>query len=203
MSPIAPSSIMRLAVTWAGYQRSGQLTASRTPDFRDGGEDSIGVGERGGERLLQENVDAERSDRLDAIGMARGCRAENGEVRLGLPHAALDIVKHAVGGNREGLDRVGHSRAVGIANADDFRVRMLVRLAQEVAHVDVFETDADDALLSHVLPPCLPQRVAAADLSHFGSAVRARLRRLGPRTSQLRDPQHEGHRDRPASPKAT
>ncbi len=36
----------------------------------DGGEDSIGVGERGRKGLFQE-VDAERSDRLDAIGMAR------------------------------------------------------------------------------------------------------------------------------------
>ncbi len=37
-----------------------------------------------------------------------------------------------------------------IADADDLRVWMLVRLAQQVAHVHVLEADADDAPFSHL-----------------------------------------------------
>ena len=140
---------MRLAVTWAGYQRKRPVDRQPHAGLGDRGEDSIGVGERGREGLFQQNVDAKRSDRLDAIGMARGRRAENGEVRTRLLDAVFDIAKHALVRDGEVSDRVGHSRRLRIANADDFRVRMLVRFAQQVAHVHMFEADADDALLSH------------------------------------------------------
>ena len=101
------------------------------------------------------------------VGVAGGRRAQDCEVRHGLPHAVLDIEKHALGRNGEVLDSVRHARAVGIADADDFRVRMLVRLAQEVAHMGVLETDPDDALLSHILPPSLTQLVALFQIIAF------------------------------------
>ena len=53
----------------------------------------------------------------------------------------------------ESLHRVDHTRADVVADANDFRVRMLVRLAQQVAHVDVLEADADDAPFSHFRSP--------------------------------------------------
>ena len=72
----------------------------------------------------------------------------------------FDVVKHPFVRNGEILDGVGHPRAVRIANADDFRVRMLVRLAQEVAHVNVLKTDSDDPLLTH-----FPSRLLMASQS--------------------------------------
>src|SRR5271165_6306849 len=151
-----------------------QRPVDRKPNagLGDGGEDSIGVGERCREGLFEENVDAERSDRLDAIGMPRRGRAKNGEVRLGRPHATFDVAKHTLVRDGERPDRVGHSRGLRIANADDFRIRMLVRLAQEVAHVHMFETDADDAVLSHSFLPRAPLLGKAQTLNCPGSAWR-------------------------------
>ena len=123
------------------------------PRLGDGGEDTIGVGERSGERLLEQDVDAQRGDRLDAIGVARRRGAEDRQVRPRLPYAALDIVIDSIGGNREVGDRVRHPGPVGIADACDFRVRVLVDLPQQVAHVNVFEADADDAPSPHFPPP--------------------------------------------------
>ena len=86
--------------------------------------------------------------------MAGGRGAENGEVRPRLPHASADIVKHPVRGNGEISDRVGHPGGLRIADADDLRIGVLVRLTQQVAHVGVLETDAGDPRFSHVSLPC-------------------------------------------------
>ena len=47
----------------------------------DGRKDPVGVGERGGERLFQQDVDAERGDLFDHVRMSRGRRTEDGEIR--------------------------------------------------------------------------------------------------------------------------
>jgi hypothetical protein len=53
-----PSSIRRLAVTWLSTQRSGQLIARVLPGRLHGRDHRAGVGDRGGEGLFDEDMDA-------------------------------------------------------------------------------------------------------------------------------------------------
>ena len=117
----------------------------------DGRKDPVGVGERGGERLFQQDVDAERGDLFDHVRMSRGRRTEDGKIRMRLSHALRDIAIDALGGDGEVGDRVRHPRFILVAHPGDLGIGMLVGLAQEVAHVHVLETQADDPPFAHLI----------------------------------------------------
>ena len=109
------------------------------PRLLDSRKHPVGVGERSGERLFEQDVDAERGDLLDHVRMPRGRRTEDGEIRMRLAHALRDVTIDALFGNGEVGDCVRHPRLVVVAYPGDLGVRMLINLAQEVAHVRVFE----------------------------------------------------------------
>ena len=79
-----PSSISRLVVTCGGYQASGQLIASVLPVAADGARSCVGFGERGGERLLDEDVHAVRRDLLDPFAVLGGGGAQHDDIGPGL-----------------------------------------------------------------------------------------------------------------------
>ena len=56
-----------------------------------GGDHAIRISDRGGERLLDQHVDAMRGDALDIFGMASGGRAEDHEVGFRLLNAVIDV----------------------------------------------------------------------------------------------------------------
>jgi hypothetical protein len=67
-----------------------------------------------------------------------------------LSHALREVAINALPGNGEIGYRVRHPRFVIVAHPDDLGVGMLVDLAQEVAHVRVFEAQADDPPFAHL-----------------------------------------------------
>ena len=99
----------------------------------------VSVGKRGGERLLEQDVDSERSGLFNHVCMPSRRRTEDGKIWMGLAHALRDVAIDALVGNGEVGDRVRHPRLVVIAHPGDLGVRMLKDLAQEVAHMRVFE----------------------------------------------------------------
>ena len=99
----------------------------------------------GRERLLEQDVDAERRDLLDHVGMPRGRGTEDGEIGIAsLARIARCRDKHASGGMREIAIASAIRASIGIADPDDLGVGVLGGLAQEVAHVHVLEAQADD-----------------------------------------------------------
>jgi hypothetical protein len=141
------------------------------PRLLDGRKDAIGVGKRGGERLFEQDVDSERGDLLDQIRMPGGGRTEDGKIRTRLSHALRDVSINALPGNGEVGDGVRHPRLVVVAHPGDLGVRMLVGLAQKVAHVHMFEAQADDPPFAH-LRSSRKARAACADQSSVGSGLR-------------------------------
>ena len=103
------------------------------------------LGEGGGEGFLDKDVQARRSDPLDIGGMVGGGGAEDGEIGLRPGQAGVHIGEDAVGRDGEGRDGAGHACRVCVADARDLGPGMVVHLAQQVAHVEVVEVDADDA----------------------------------------------------------
>ena len=60
---------------------------------------------------------------------------------------------HAIGGDAEGLHRAGHAGGIGVVEAGDLGVGVVVDHPEQVAHVHVVEADASDAELGHVSLP--------------------------------------------------
>src|SRR5271166_2271755 len=82
--------------------------------------------------------------------MASRRRTQDGEIRARLPHALRDVGEYALGRNGEVRDCFSHPRLGVVAHPHDLGVRMLIRLAQKVTHVDVFEAQADDPPFPHL-----------------------------------------------------
>ena len=104
-----------------------------------------GLGGGRGEGLLDQDVQARRRDPLDIGGVVGGGGAEDGQIGRVAGEAGLEIGEDAVGRDAEGRDGAGHPCRDRSQRPDDLSPRMLVHLAQQVAHVEVVEVDADDA----------------------------------------------------------
>ncbi len=146
---MTPSSSSRLAVIETGIQRSGQLIASSLPGPRDGGSHGVGLGERAGERLLDQDVDAMRGDPLGPDAVRRGGGAEDREIGPGLLQALVGVGEDAVRSEAEVARRVAHALRLLVGDADDLRVGTLESVPEEVAHVEVVEIDPDNFQASH------------------------------------------------------
>jgi hypothetical protein len=111
------------------------------------------VGGGGGEGFFHEDVDAMGGEAFDIIRVVGGGGAEDRHVVGAGRHAGVEIGEEAVGRDAE-LARDGlHFRHVRVVEARDLRLRVVMHEAQEIAHVHVVETDADDAELRHVFLP--------------------------------------------------
>ena len=145
-----PSSSRRFVVLWLRYQASGQLMASFCPGFIARNHPAR-FGSRCREGLFDHDVRAEGRNLLDVFCMCRRRRAEHHKVGLCRLEAGLDVGEDLVGRDREVRDRGLHALRIGVADARNLRVRVLMRLAQQVAHVHVVEIDADNAKRRHDL----------------------------------------------------
>ena len=64
-------------------------------------------------------------------------------------HRGVEIGEDAILGKSELLDRDLHLRAIRVEDRGDLGLRMLMNQGEQVAHVHVVETDADDAEFGH------------------------------------------------------
>ncbi len=117
------------------------------------------VGDAGGEGLLDHHVEPPRGQRLHVLGVFRRGGADDGQIGGTRVEAGVEIGEDPLGRDREGLDRRGHARGVGVPDADDLGVGMRGHLAQQVAHVHVVETDAQNP--AHGPLPPLPVAMLA------------------------------------------
>jgi hypothetical protein len=109
-----------------------------------GGDHAIGVGEGGGERFFDEDMDLVGGDFHGPFGVAGGGGAEDDEVGLGFGEAGIGVGEDLGFGEVEVLDGAAHAFRMFVADGDDFGVRMVVGHAEEVTHVEVIEVDAGD-----------------------------------------------------------
>ena len=118
-----------------------------------GGDHAVGIGEGGREGLLDEDVDAIGRDQLDIVGVGGGRRAEDDQVGLRRPDAAVDVGEDAVVGDLEVGARRRHALDLDVTDADDLGMQVFVDLSQEIAHVRMIEIDAGDAPGPHSILP--------------------------------------------------
>ena len=101
----------------------------------------VGVSERRGERLLDQNVDSVGRDLLDPLGVRGRRRAQDDQVRLGRPDAAVDIGKNPVVGDAERA-RAAVIRSISrVPYSDNLGVRMVMDFAEQIAHVQMVEIE--------------------------------------------------------------
>ena len=115
----------------------------------DGRRHAVGLGERRRERLLDEDVDRVPRDALGPLAVARGRGAEHDDVGAGLLQAALDVGVDAVARHVERRDRLLHAFGLLVAQPDQLGAVVPGHGAQVVAHVEVVEVDAGDAVAAH------------------------------------------------------
>ena len=109
----------------------------------------------GGEGLFHENVETVRRQALRIRGVVTGGGAEDRHVVGAGFHTGIEIRKEFILRHAERACHGLHFCKVRIVEPGDLRLRVLMHEAQQVTHVHVVETDADDAEFRHVF---LPQR---------------------------------------------
>ena len=150
-----PSSSRRLVVLWLRYQASGQLIASFCPGFIAAiiRRASAAEAAKGFSTTMCGPKGAICSTYCACAAGAAQRTTRSGFVAL---RQASTSVKTLSAGIDEVRDRGLHALGIGVADARDLGVRVLVHLAQQVAHVHVVEIDADNAKRRH--PRGLPPR---------------------------------------------
>ena len=108
-----------------------------------------------------------RSDLLDRARMLAGLRADDGEIGPGRRKTGLEVGEDAVRRNREIGDGRLHAGRIGIVDAGDLGVGMVRDQTQQVAHVDVIETDPEHAMPRHFLPSAFSRFLARGNRGTF------------------------------------
>ncbi len=112
---------------------------------RGGHDHAVGIPQRRGEGLLDQDVRAMASDLFDRGRMLGRGRAQNDQIRAARGHAGPDIGKHPFRRNPEGRDGGAHPRGVLVADTGNLGLGVLVNLPQQIAHMHVVKVHTDNA----------------------------------------------------------
>ncbi len=72
-------------------------------------------------------------------------RTKNGQVRCRRFAERFRIFENLISRKRKRRDRILHPLRLLVTNANQFHLRMIVRHAQQIAHVEVVEVDSNDS----------------------------------------------------------
>ena len=125
------------------------VDCEQCPRLRHRGDHAIGFGERSGEGFLYENGGNKRRDFLNPLGMTRGRGAENDEIRFRLEQTGFDRSVDPVIRNGKDPPSLLHPRGRFVTDRDNFGMGMLVRHAQQIAHVKMVEVHSRNTPLPH------------------------------------------------------
>ena len=128
-----------------------------------------GIGDAGGKRLFDHDVQPAWRDRLDRVGMCRCRRADDGEIGPCRCQAGIEVDEDPLLGDAEIVDGALHPRAVRIEDAGNLGIRMLRHLAQQIAHMHVVEADAEHAVFRHPATPWV-ERTQSAERAQASAA---------------------------------